>query len=604
MIYQKKSASMIAYTRPITEDYADGLAYSVHFACSRDEVSFEALNHNYGILFAKATVDEQNVLHPKGVRKPWLFHMADGGFGIVAVRVEEDGSADKENLGQILLWTTVDFITFQEIRLLPLHQDTSIEQVQCTYLAEEGCYLLLWKDYDGNCYRQKASNLLHLNGLTEAQPDNTVSMHSSRQPLNDACEGNSVSVSSSVCDRATLYWSKLYSTKVDVPEQVSVKGASDIQAVQATVIYSDGSTVQKPIAWELDNVDFKKPGSYTVHGTVQNEEYQFPLAIGYGDPIVFPWEGRYYFIATDDNRNDVGFYIREADDVAGLFCADTEQHLILGFDEARGFVQTFWAPEFHVIGGELYLLFAISGKEWSPQCHLMKLKKGAKLTEASSWEEPIRIQKQDGSWLGESGITLDMTYLEAGASSYVVWSYREKIRTPYDTGSMLYIATIDPNAPWKLTSAPVLLSRPLYGWENVKGTINNEGPYALIANDTVYLTYSGGSAMSYTYALGLLTADTSADLLDLASWSKRTTPVLSYYSVDGEFGPGHNSFFTDAQGNLMIAYHAEDALDHVIRCDGIRRIHFNLQNEPIFDLSKERDLCPELSKVQMCVTIV
>ena len=168
---------------------------------------------------------------------------------------------------------------------------------------------------------------------------------------------------------------------------------------------------------------------------------------------------------------------------------------------------------------------------------------------------------------------------------------------------MLYIAAVDEAAPWQLASEPVLLSRPLYGWENVNHTINNEGPYAFTANDKIYLTYSGGAADGYTYALGLLTAPAGADLLDTGVWNKAGTPVLSYYSVEGEYGPGHNSFFTDAQGNLMIAYHAEDALDHHIRCDGIRRVHFTIQGEPVFDMSAQRDLDPALAGVEMEVVV-
>ena len=68
---------------------------------------------------------------------------------------------------------------------------------------------------------------------------------------------------------------------------------------------------------------------------------------------------------------------READAVEGLF-SGAEEHLILDKDEERGFIQTFWAPEFHQIGGELYILFAVSGVKWGPQCHMMKLKKRRK----------------------------------------------------------------------------------------------------------------------------------------------------------------------------------------------------------------------------------
>ena len=107
---------------------------------------------------------------------------------------------------------------------------------------------------------------------------------------------------------------------------------------------------------------------------------------------------------------------------------------------------------------------------------------------------------------------------------------------------------------------------------------------------TVYVTYSGGSASRYTYALGLLTADTRSDLTDLRSWRKSITPVLTFYSVEGEYGPGHNSFFTNEDGELMIAYHAETGLRETLRCDGIRRVHFRKDGTPYFGMSAGDDL--------------
>ena len=103
--------------------------------------------------------------------------------------------------------------------------------------------------------------------------------------------------------------------------------------------------------------------------------------------------------------------------------------------------------------------------------------------------------------------------------------------------------------------------------------------------------------------LGLLSADASADLLDPANWEKSLTPVLSFYSVEGQYGPGHNSFFVDPEGNLMIAYHGETAIDGHLRCPGIRRVHFDIQGRPRFDLSADRDLKPELSDVELRITV-
>ena len=309
--------------------------------------------------------------------------------------------------------------------------------------------------------------------------------------------------------------------------------------------------------------------------------YTFPLAKGFGDPVIFPWEGKWYFLSTSDNTGDVGIYVREADTVPALFAEDVIQHLILPYDPERELIQTFWAPEFHVIGGELYILFAVSGKQWGPQCHPMKLRHGGRITDPGSWSDPVKILREDGSPLADGAISLDMTYIRAGRGSYVVWSYREHIGDPLDTGSMLYVASIDEREPGRLTSDPVLLSRPLYGWENVAGTINNEGPYAFIRDHRIYLTYSGGAANGYTYAVGLFTADLDAELLDLGSWTKRITPILTFYTVD-EFGPGHNSFFTDENGDLMIAYHAETGIHEHLRCDMIRRVCFKEDGVPYF----------------------
>ena len=126
-----------------------------------------------------------------------------------------------------------------------------------------------------------------------------------------------------------------------------------------------------------------------------------------------------------------------------------------------------------MIGGELYILFAVGGKKWAPQCHMMKLKKGGDILKSEDWEAPVRVCRRDGSYLTRDGITLDMTYFKVNDISYLAWSYRYGINSPSDTGSMIYIATTDEKKPWVLTSEPVLLSRPLFGWENTAGTINN-----------------------------------------------------------------------------------------------------------------------------------
>lgn len=522
----QKKTSILVYTRqPDSVLYPEGLARSIHFAWSNDGIIYRPLNKNYGILFAEGTIGKDNTINPKGVENPWIFPLFEGGYGIMAVRVNEDGSSDPESLGRVLFWTTNDFINFHCQGLLDLKGNTFVKKVRCQRGALVNQYIIAWEAIEGGRYYNK----MVYNGLQ---------------------------------------WN------VSVPHPIAVNEIEkhDIFAEYRPEEYPEGAVLGN--VTELDVV-LNRPFQQEL------EEYLFPLMTGYGDPVIFQWNGKYYFTATNDNKNAIGLYVREAEELDALFSEDAENYMILGVDEENEFIQTFWAPEFHIIGGDVYLLFAVSGRKWGPQCHMMKLKKGGSIPNARDWEHPVRVQKKNGEWLSTEGITLDMTYLETGSSSYVVWSYRQNIGTPVDTGSMLYIAKADIDRPWRLASEPVLLSRPLLGWENVDGTINNEGPFAYVSDKKVYLTYSGGASDSYTYTVGLLTASTESNLLDISAWTKRSTPVFSYYSLNGVYGPGHSSFFKDEEGNLMIAYHGETGIGGLPRCIGIGRIPFGIDGEPL-----------------------
>ena len=599
VVYQREKAKLLVYTRKVSHrDYPDGLARSVHLAISRDGEHWQAMHGNYGILFAEAELSGEDTIVPKCVANPRVFRLPEGEYDIQADRVNEGEYGiltDRVNEGGYGILT--DRVDEGEYGILAdrVNEDGS---------PESDCgRALFWKTRDFRTFEKGV--LLEKRGPEWERQQKMTRGTALVQCIveGESVEGSSMEIEPSMCDRIVQRWSQIHHVETRVPATVCASGQEDVRAVKAEAVYSDGSVALKRVAWNMEEVDFCKPGTYRVTGTVCSRQFPFPLAKGYGDPVIFPWEGKWYFLGTSDNRHDIGIYVREAESVEALFAEGTQEHLILDVDEEKDFIQTFWAPEFHIIGGRLYILFAVGGKVWGPQCWLMRLKEGGRIVDAESWEEPIQVVRRDGSPLGADGITLDMTYLKAGGRSYMVWSYRRHIGTPKDTGSMLYIAEAKEEEPWRLAGEPVLLSRPLFGWENVSGTINNEGPHGFVKDGKVYLTYSGGAANSYTYALGLLTAKEGADLTDPGVWEKSAVPVLSFYSVKGEYGPGHNSFFVDNDGSLMIAYHGETSLESRLRCDGIRRVHFDMEGEPVFDLSAERDLNPELREVSMQVIV-
>lgn len=543
----------------IAEEYPASLANSVHFAYGRDGITFQPLNQGYGILFARAEVREDDTLAERGVREPRLYREGDE-YVITAVitNAAEAQETKKEGAGteggrpgvrERICWRTKDFVTFSE------QEPGAAEDVE-----PRGAEVLevpdaLWEDVRNR-------------------------------------------------------WQPLESVAVEHPPEVELGEWAELDKLTVRVIYSDGSKDEKKVAWNREGRIKLDNNRYRISGTIAPQGTGFPLAVGYADPVIFSWQGSWYFLATNDNVDDVGLFLRKADTVAGLFAGGAAEAkeagrateaCILGYSEEKGFCQTFWAPEAHVIGGRLYILFAVSGRQWGPQCHVMRLREGGDPMSASDWEEPVRVCRADGTPLAGEGITLDMTYFRAGDRSYVCWSYRYGIGTPRDTGSMLYLAAVEEDCPWVLASEPVLLSRPLYGWENNSGTINNEGPYALILGDRIYLSYSGGAACGYSYAVGYLTASVRDDLLDPGSWVKQPAPVLCSASVEGIQGPGHDSFFRDEEGRLMIAYHAQERENHFKRCTAYHRVHISKSGFPLLNVAGERDVAEALRRVELTV---
>lgn len=112
-----KEYDLLCYTRKPLEDaiYSEKLAYSMHLAISEDGEHYIPLNHNSGILYAKAVSREDGTLHAKSLKNPRLYRREDGSFGVIAERIETDGSEDTELLGKWLVFRSDDLIHYQEL---------------------------------------------------------------------------------------------------------------------------------------------------------------------------------------------------------------------------------------------------------------------------------------------------------------------------------------------------------------------------------------------------------------------------------------------------------------------------------------------------------
>lgn len=526
------------YTKSVRDrrTYPSALAQSVHMSVQQDGGEPQALNFDYGILYPRADISAENTILERGIKDPKIAR-ADGTVCIFGDICDSEGTILYPD--KAYLWTTTDFSGFEEIGIVSKADYNDVFALGSDELELSG------------------SELENIRGIL----------------------------------------APIRFESAEVPESIVISDISELESITATVRYSDGSTDEKPIKWNLDSVP--EGGCFEVSGEIEVKDYPFPGPSGFADPVFYKKDGKWYLLATNDNTGDVGMYVKCADSVEGLFSDESKFVCILPYDESRNFIQTFWAPEFHEIGGELYILFAVGGKQWSPHSHMMKLKHGGDIMDPDGWEEPRRVVRADGSDLFR-GITLDMTFFRANNKSYLIWSER---RFGPDTGSMLSIAEIDEKTPWILKSDPVLVARPLFGWENQSGTVNNEGPYALILGDKIRIAYSGGAAGGYSYVIGWLTAENGADLLDPKSWKKQLWPAAQTQMYCDREGVGHNSFFTGDDGKVYAAYHAQPIGEDSHRCTGAHRLHFPKNGEPRFELYPEADLPKSERKVTIKVSI-
>ncbi len=593
----KDKRYVLCYSRKAKEDiiYAEKLAYSMHLAYSRDGENYEALNHNSGVLFAKATDNEDLTMNPKSLKCPYIFYMEDGTFGVLAIRIEVNGDNDDESKGKVLFFTSDDLLQYEEVGLINLHPDVFVQDILCNYDKDKKVYQIRWQDESGQWYFADKADLFDLEASVQvvkiSNPNKTDKVSTDIEGI---VPGNVIAVDGEIGERLKLRLSTPYHVSTEVPEEVKASSIEDLNKVKVKAIYNDGTSSMKVVDWNTDDLDWNKKGTYEISGRIHQDHYEFPIAINRADPCIGKWNGKYYFIATNDADDNHTLYIRQANTIPEL--VEAEEHLILDsktYDHVGGLL---WAPEFHIVEDELYIFHAATpGEFFEEECHIMKLKEGGDPTKKEDWSMPQRVLKKDGSYLCEAGkvISLDMTCFKWDGEYYVSWSERQFL--PVDIGAWLYIAKIDPKKPWQLTTDPVLLSKPDYGWAN-NHTFVDEGSYALITDEKIFLTFSS-AAVDATYVVALLTAEPGSDLLDPDSWVKGNYPLLTSRSVPGEYGPGHNSYVIDDNGDVWNAYHARPSVDGP-RSSGLRRVHFDIDGYPVLDLTEEKDLNPDMKDVK------
>lgn len=303
-----------------------------------------------------------------------------------------------------------------------------------------------------------------------------------------------------------------------------------------------------------------------------------------------------------------------------------------GSEAKRGF-RNIWAPEIHRVGEYwvIYFTESHSSNAFNIFCHALVLD-GSR----DPYETALTSGSQQSQWIDYKmcaadsvkddpfrlSFCLDMTYFkdEVSGRSYVIWA--GKPSAAYMGGSTnLFIASMDEETPWMITSEAVRLSKSDYGWERVRYCVN-EGPTVLQKDGNIFMCYSASGTGS-EYAIGMCGAKGGGDLLDAGSWTKSPYPLLTSRDVAGEEGPGHNSFTVDQYGNVIFVYHARPTSHNSKMCgwDGkkssynseplndpcrharLKRVHWAADGTPILKMTYENELLETYRSVSIQVNI-
>lgn len=305
----------------------------------------------------------------------------------------------------------------------------------------------------------------------------------------------------------------------------------------------------------------------------KNMDYNSPLVYQRADPYAYlHTDGYYYFTGTSPQCDNIE--LRRAKTLNGLICANSR--IIWKKHKTGPMSDNIWAPEIFYIDGEWYIYFAAGSAENKWDLHIYALKCSDPNPVLGTWTELGEIDVK----AGKVTFSLDMTTFEYMGERYNIWA-NKPINT---TSSNIYIARM--KDPITLDSEPMLLSTPEYDWEKL-GFDVNEGPAVLIRNGKVFVTYSA-SDTGWRYRMGMLWANYGDDLLNPDSWHKLNKPVFQFSDKNHQYGPGHNSFTTDGNDDILL-YHSRnykeitgDPLDDINRHAHAKKIEYDENGFPIF----------------------
>jgi GH43 family beta-xylosidase len=269
------------------------------------------------------------------------------------------------------------------------------------------------------------------------------------------------------------------------------------------------------------------------------------------DPWVEYHDGTYYYM----NTTGTNLKLWKTRSIADLKSAPNK---VVWTPPANGpYSHEIWAPEIHFLNGKWYIYFAADAG--TNQTHrIWVIENESADPFGGEWKFKGKVADPADKWAIDASVFEDQGHL------YFIWSGWEG---DVNGTQSIYIARL--KNPWTVEGRRARISTPEYPWEKVGDMPPqllpdnpphidvNEGPEVLKHDGKIFLVYSASACWTDFYSLGMLTADSGADLLDPAVWEKSAEPVFQESPANSVYATGHNSFFKSPDGQQdWILYHA------------------------------------------------
>lgn len=307
-------------------------------------------------------------------------------------------------------------------------------------------------------------------------------------------------------------------------------------------------------------------------------DYSNTLIQQRADPHIYKHtDGFYYFSASIPAYDQV--ILRRAETIEGL--RNAPETVVFQRNATTGPGSGFlWAPEIHHIDGKWYIYVAseVEGRgSWAIRPAVFE----------GTGDNPLEATWVDKGLVntGINEFSLDMTYFEVNGVRYLSWAQNDP---SFGSGTGLFISRMI--NPWTVELPSIGISYPTLSWERIGHNVN-EGAYVIVRNGKVFLTYSA-SATDHNYAVGLLTADETADLTDPKAWTKAQEPVFQTNEATKNWGPGHNCFTVSEDGlSDVLVYHSRgykaitgDPLYNPDRRTRVQKLYWRKDGTPDFGI--------------------